>query len=145
MAQACLLDRLLYIANPRAIAGMSPELVGQQSIMRHLTLLLNTRKGSVPIDPDYGLSDMNNIAGSFSSGTSEDICLEIIQQINRYEPRLLNPKISSVTEGNDIISLKYELNAHIIGSQVVAANDSFSMYLRINSAGRVRLEPRRDR
>lgn len=65
MAQACLLDRLLYIANPRAIAGMSPELVGQQSIMRHLTLLLNTRKGSVPIDPDYGLSDMNNIAGHF--------------------------------------------------------------------------------
>ena len=145
MAQACLLDRLFHIANPRAIAGMSPELVGQQSIMRHLTLLLNTRKGSVPIEPDYGLSDMNNIAGSFSSGTSEDICLEIIQQIDRYEPRLLNPKISSVTEIQDIISLKYELNAQIIGNQAVLANDSFSMYLRINSAGRVRLEPRRDR
>ena len=124
---------------------MSPELVGQQSIMRHLTLLLNTRKGSVPTEPDYGLSDMNNIAGSFSSGTSEDICLEIIQQIDRYEPRLLNPKISSVTEIQDIISLKYELNAQIIGNQAVLANDSFSMYLRINSAGRVRLEPRRDR
>ena len=145
MAQACLLDRLFHIANPRAIAGMSPELVGQQSIMRHLTLMLNTRKGSVPIDLDYGLSDMNNIAGSFATGTSEDICMEIIQQINRYEPRLLNPKISSLTEVNDIISLKYELIAQIIGSQVVAANDSFSMYLRINSAGRVRLEPRRDR
>lgn len=145
MAQACLLDRLLHSANPRAIAGMSPEIVGQQSIMRHLTLLLNTRKGSVPIEPDYGLSDMNNIAGSFSSGTSEDICLEIIQQINRYEPRLLNPKISSVSETQDIISLKYELSAQIIGSQTVMTSDSFSMYLRINSAGRVRLEPRRDR
>jgi type VI secretion system protein len=145
MARACLLDRLLQIANPRAIAGMSPERVAQQSIMRHLTHLLNTRKGSVPIDPDYGLSDMNNIAGSFSSGTSEDICIEIIEQINRYELRLSNPKISSVSEIQDIISLKYELSAQIIGSQTVLANDSFSFYLRVNSAGRVRLEPRRDR
>jgi|AntAceMinimDraft_6_1070360.scaffolds.fasta_scaffold49105_2 type VI secretion system protein len=144
MFQSCLLDRLLQTVNPRSIAGIPQAVAAKQSIIRHLTRLLNTRKGSVPIDPNYGLSDMNNIAGSFSFGTSEDICVEIIQQINHYEPRLCDPKMTSVNETHEIITLKFELNTQIVGYQGRAGNDRFLMHLWINSAGRVRLEPRRD-
>ena len=145
MSQVSLLDRLLFTVNPRAIAGMTPDAQARQSIVRHLTLLFNTRKGSVPIDPDYGLSDMNNIAGSLAVGTSEQICAELIQQIERYEPRLSRPKITAAPEHTEIISLKYELNALLMGHHGRFTGDTFAMFVRINAAGRVRLESRRDR
>ncbi len=145
MVQSRLLERMLHTAHPHLIAGVASETLLRQSIVRHLTRLLNTRRGSVPIDLEYGLSDMNNIAGSLSMGTSEEICEEIIWQIKRYEPRLRNPALTSIKEENQIITLKFELSAQIVRDDSQTTGDVFSMYLRINSAGQIHIEARRDR
>ena len=47
------------------------------SVRAHLSRLLTTRKGSVPISPEYGVPDLSNIAGSFESGSS----LQMVQTI----------------------------------------------------------------
>jgi type VI secretion system protein len=111
------------------------------SIQRYLSSLLNVRRGSVPIDAEYGLPDMSNIAGSFAVGYVSDIQREILIQIDRYEKRLLNPTIQQVTEEREVITLKFILTGNIdltVGS--VEVIKEFSMFLRINSAGQVRVE-----
>jgi type VI secretion system protein len=145
MVESRLLERILHTAYPYLITGVASDTLLKQSIARHLTRLLNTRQGSVPIDPKYGLTDMNNIAGSLAMGTSEEICEEIIWQIRQYEPRLQNPVITSIKEENQIITLKFELSAQIARDDKQLSGDIFSMYLRINSAGRIQIEARRDR
>jgi len=145
MVQSRLLERMLYLAHPHLITGVSNETLLRLSIMNHLTRLLNTRRGSVPINPEFGLYDMNNIAGSFAVGTSEQICEDIVWQIKRYEPRLRNPTLTSCVEDNQIITLKFELSAQIAHNDAKLIGETFSMYLRINSAGQIQIEARRDR
>jgi type VI secretion system protein len=145
MVESRLLERMLHSVNPKLNAGLTNDGLLRLSIVQHLTRLLNTRLGSVPIDPDYGLSDMNNIAGSFTIGSSEQICEEIILQIKRYEPRLKNPTLTTTKEDNQIITLKFELSAQINHGHTNLSSDPFAMYLRINSAGQIKIEARRDR
>lgn len=112
-----------------------------ESIKRHLSKLLNVRRGSVPIDPDYGMSDMCNIAGSFAYGSVSDIQRDILIQVETYEKRFLNPRIMQLTESREVITLKFQLIGQIdIGSGSSSNLKDFSMFLRINSAGQIRLE-----
>jgi type VI secretion system protein len=119
----------------------SPEDIVKISIQRHLSRLLNVRRGSVPVDVEYGLSDMSNIAGSFAVGYVSDIQREILIQIDRYEKRLSNPTIQQVVEEREVITLKFILSGQIdlsVGSTLI--KKEFSMFLRIDSAGQVRVE-----
>lgn len=136
-----LLERLSRQESPRRTDRLSAEDLVKASIQRYLSSLLNVRRGSVPIDAEYGLPDMSNIAGSFAVGYVSDIQREILIQIDRYEKRLLNPTIQQVTEEREVITLKFILTGNIdltVGS--VEVIKEFSMFLRINSAGQVRVE-----
>ena len=89
-----LLERLSALEEPLLVAGRPVDRQLRDSIVVHLRKLLNTRAGSVPIDPNYGMPDMSNIAGSFAMGTTESLSESIIRQVARYEKRLLQPKIT---------------------------------------------------
>jgi type VI secretion system protein len=143
MSSVRLRERLLYAANPRLMAGQSPDTLGRKSIMDHLTRLLNTRKGSVPIDPNYGLSDLSNIAGSFAVGTTEAICAEVAIQIEQYEPRLTQPKVMVDRSKNEreVISLRFEVSARLTDNLGKASDESLLLTMKINSHGYVSLEP----
>lgn len=120
----------------------APEDSVKVSIQHYLSRLLNVRRGSVPVDAEYGLPDMSNIAGSFAVGYVSDIQREILLQIDSYEKRLLNPAIQQVVEEREVITLKFVLTGQIdlsVGSTV--GTKEFSMFVRINSAGQVSLEP----
>lgn len=136
-----LLERLSRQESPKRTDRLSAEDLVKASIRHYLSSLLNVRRGSVPIDAEYGLPDMSNIAGSFAVGYVSDIQREILIQIDRYEKRLLNPTIQQVTEEREVITLKFVLTGNIdlsVGS--VEVIKEFSMFLRINSAGQVRVE-----
>lgn len=136
-----LLERLSRQESPKRTDRLSAEDLVKASIRHYLSSLLNVRRGSVPIDAEYGLPDMSNIAGSFAVGYVSDIQREILIQIDRYEKRLLNPTIQQVTEEREVITLKFVLTGNIdltLGS--VEVIKEFSMFLRINSAGQVRVE-----
>jgi len=139
-------ERLTHADNPRLISGMSDESLGRKSIVDHLTRLLNTRQGSVPIDPNYGMSDLSNIAGSFAMGTTESICQEVAYQISRYEPRVTNPRISvshSADERN-VISLRFDVTARLVDSQRKPTEDMLLLIMRIDASGRINLLSRQD-
>jgi type VI secretion system protein len=136
-----LLERLSRQELPNLNDRRTPEDLVKASIQRYLSRLLNVRRGSVPVDVEYGLSDMSNIAGSFAVGYVSEIQREILIQIDRYEKRLLKPTIQQVVEEREVITLKFILKGQIdlsVGSTEVIKE--LSMFLRIDSAGQVRVE-----
>lgn len=139
-----LLERLSAVEEPRLVAGVPADTQLRQSIVNHLRRLLNTRAGSVPIDPHYGMPDMSNIAGSFALGTAESLSESIVRQIARYEPRLKNPRITVEDEKRDVITLRFELSGRISSSRADGGDQNFSMTVRINAAGQVFIDPKTD-
>jgi type VI secretion system protein len=136
-----LLERLSRQELPNLNDRRTPEDLVKASIQRYLSRLLNVRRGSVPIDAEYGLSDMSNIAGSFAVGYVSEIQREILIQIDRYEKRLLKPTIQQVVEEREVITLKFILKGQIdLSVSSTEIMKELSMFLRIDSAGQVRVE-----
>ena len=84
-----------------------------RSICNYLLRLLNTRQGSVPIDPLFGVPDLTNVAGGLSSGVTADIEEELRRVISQYEPRLLNPRVTSAARGTEVLSLSFSLSGMV--------------------------------
>ncbi len=140
LIQERLLERLTSQEAPRLLAGRLTTSIVISSIVNHLNGLLNTRRGSVQIDRAYGMPDLSNIAGSFAVGYSEMIQAEMLEQIVRYETRILSPQIAPVDETKEVITLKYELLGYVETDSDVRKPNRLSLYLRVNSAGRIAAE-----
>lgn len=76
-----------------------------RSVMNHLTRLLNTRQGSVQIDPLFGVPDFTNFAG-----TTREIEEEIRRMVLRYEPRIKSPRVTLNPEQTDVLSIRFTLD-----------------------------------
>ncbi|MFT0547403.1 type VI secretion system baseplate subunit TssE [Allopusillimonas ginsengisoli] len=83
------------------------------SILDHLHRILNTRQGSVPVDPAFGVPDFTNLAGSFSTGTTDQIIQDMNRMIQRYEPRLRQPKISFSSNQDEVLSLVFSISGTV--------------------------------
>lgn len=141
MVKERLLERLSRQELPNLNDRRTPEDLVKASIQRYLSRLLNVRRGSVPVDAEYGLSDMSNIAGSFAVGYVSEIQREILIQIDRYEKRLLKPTIQQVVEEREVITLKFILKGQIdLSVSSTEIMKELSMFLRIDSAGQIRVE-----
>ncbi len=142
MSHIRLLERLSALEDPGRTAGVPPDRLLRDSVASHLVRLLNTRAGSVPIDPDYGMPDMSNIAGSFALGTTESLSEAIVRQVARYEPRLRNVRITVEQEQREVITLRFELRGQLESDRAGAPGQAFAVTLRVNSAGRIFVDPR---
>ncbi|MFP3587681.1 type VI secretion system baseplate subunit TssE [Paraburkholderia sp. SIMBA_055] len=108
-----------------------------ESILAHLLRILNTRQGSVPIDPQFGVPDFTNLASSFSSGSVQDIVADITRMLRRYEPRLKGPRVEQAEEGRDVLSLSFSIEG------LVSVDDHdipVRLSTRVSSDGRVYLK-----
>ena len=83
------------------------------SIMRHLAKMLNVRQGSVTILPDYGIPDLNDMITSFPDGLVE-LRQAIKSSLENYEPRLSRIQVNHVKDEDDILSMKFEINAQLM-------------------------------
>ncbi|MFT0533906.1 type VI secretion system baseplate subunit TssE [Castellaniella hirudinis] len=144
MSQIRLLERLTSLEDPGLAAGSPPDRQLAASVVQHLTRLLNTRAGSVPIDAQYGLADMSNIAGSFSVGTPEALSETILRQVSQFEPRLRQCRIAVSSERRDVIALRFELSGLLTTARAGAPDLPFAVSVRINSSGRIFIEPLRN-
>lgn len=144
MSQIRLLERLTTLEDPNVSAGLSSDRQLATSIVQYLTRLLNTRAGSAPIDTQYGLSDMSNIAGSFSVGTPEALSETILRQVSQYEPRLRQCRIAVSAERRDVIALRFELSGLLATERADAPDLPFVISVRVNSSGRIFVEPLRN-
>lgn len=83
------------------------------SVITHLRCILNTRQGSVPLDPLFGVPDLTNLAGGLSAGSVRDIELSIRQVITRYEPRLRAPQVVLRADPGDPMSLRFDVDGRL--------------------------------
>lgn len=80
-----------------------------RSVMDHLARLLNTRQGSVQIDPLFGVPDFTNLAGGMAAGSTREIEEEIRRMVLKYEPRIKSPKVKLNREETDVLSIRFAL------------------------------------
>jgi len=84
-----------------------------RSVLNHLALLLNTRRGSSPLSPDYGLPDFNDMVTRFPDAIVE-LKREIKKTVELFEPRLTRVRVSHVQDDDNPLSLRYEISAQLV-------------------------------
>jgi type VI secretion system protein len=103
------------------------------SVMEHLRNMLNSRQGSVPALPDYGLPDFNDMVARFPDAIFE-LRRAIKTCIEKYEPRLARVKVDHIPDEENPLNLRYEITAQLISGDE-SANVWFETTL--DSAGKV--------
>lgn len=139
-----LLERIanLEVPIPTGVVTLH-EIAIKRSIMSYLECLLNTRRGDPAIDPNYGLPDMANIAGTLHAESNEQLEQDIVEQIQLYEKRFTQPAINQVIDKKNPTAFRYELRGMIDISEIGAVMRPFILNLKLNSGGRISLEEKR--
>jgi len=94
------------------ISPINFSVEGIDEIAQNIRTILNTRKGSVPLDRDFGLSwDVVDLPGT---RFLQKMKIEVVQQIEKYEPRVKVREVAiypdeSVLDGIYKIKLKLEI------------------------------------
>jgi type VI secretion system protein len=105
------------------------------SVLAHLRHMLNTRQGSAPALPDFGLPDFNDLAVTFPDAIFE-LRRVIKQCLEQYEPRLSRVRVDYVKDEENPLNLRYEITAQMnLGDE--NANVWFETTL--DSQGRVKV------
>ena len=131
-----LLERITLPEANAERSHMTQAQVLMLSIREHLQRILNTRRGSVPIDAEFGVPDFTNLAGSFATGETSQIIEHMTRMIARYEPRLKSPRIVVAESNQEVLSLSFNLDG------VVAIDDRdipIRLATRVSADGRVSL------
>lgn len=139
-----LLERIAYSEIPISSSRRPPSYEGRikQSILFYLDGLLNTRRGEVYIDKNYGLPSMANIASTFYAGSKTDIGRAIVGQILSYEKRLLNPTIRE-EEGDNERSIRFILDGMINTVETGEVLRNFPIQITVQPSGQVVLKEKR--
>jgi len=136
MNEQRLLERIASLGDGRARSHQTHVEVLIESIRAHLTRILNTRQGSVPIDPDFGVPDFTNLAGSSIAGNTQEVAASITRMVARYEPRLKAVQVQLADAGSEVLSLSFTLEASI---QVSDKTIPIRLATRVSASGRVAL------
>lgn len=113
MRENRLLERIASLGADAERSRITRAEILVESILEHLRRILNTRQGSVPIDPLFGVPDFTNLAGSFRSGTTTQMIEDMSRMIQRYEPRLRQPQVSFTEVQDEVLSLSFAISGLI--------------------------------
>ncbi len=86
----------------------------EAAIQSHISLLLNTRRGSLFHLPTYGLPDLSEIYQS-RKGDMDNFAEEIRETLSRFEPRLRNVEVKGVLLTEDLDGSGNRLTFNISG------------------------------
>jgi len=107
-----------------------PELV--ESVRGDLELLLNTRRGTVLVDDDFGLPDLTHLTNGYGQPEVDDLSHELGQQIKHYEPRLSGISVRYIGDQGKQRQLAFSITADIRQKR---QNIPFSMRIIMNENG----------
>jgi len=96
-----------------------------KSIADHLHRMFNTRQGSVPQLPDYGLPDISEIYRRLP-GSLKDLEETLIVLTQKYEPRLERVRIRPVPTSPNEFRLTFEMAAVMKGGGRILLKTSFT-------------------
>lgn len=85
----------------------------RDSVILHLKKLLNTRQGSVPIHPEYGMPDLSEFINLFPESVTK-MQSTIASIIERFEPRLKSVRVDYKENPNDVLNIKFEITAQLV-------------------------------
>lgn len=97
------------------------------SIVSHLQVLLNTRKGDAVCAPEFGVVDFVDVVYSFP-GSVQQLVKSIRATILEYEPRLKNVNVRHVPDEDSLI-VRFEISAQL-------ADDKSNRTLRVSTTVR---------
>ncbi len=83
-----------------------------QSVLRNLERLLNSRHGSAPTCPDYGIPSLEDVMHG-GTDSLRDLTAEIKRSIETYEPRLRTVRVRLVPRGEDATLLRFDITAEL--------------------------------
>jgi phage baseplate assembly protein W len=90
-------------------------LTGVMEVMQNVRIILTTRRGTVPLDRDFGISF--EFLDSPINTTRAKVEQEIFLQLKKYEPRAILKQImweTDVTSGQISPSVKVEVNRNVV-------------------------------
>lgn len=112
MAEERLLERIYNLESPEFKVGTSVSRA-ISSVLKHLKLMLNTRKGSVLLDPNFGIPDLTNFPSESMENMGKKMATEIENFIIKYEPRLTKVKVIYEPNPTKELSLHFRLEAFL--------------------------------
>src|SRR5262245_948933 len=110
----------------RAMRGLDEH----DSIVEHLRVLLNTRRGNSPSSPDFGIPDFSDLVHNFP-GAVQVLQRAIRETILSFEPRLKQVTVRHVPS-DDPLTLRYEITAQSKGRGSFRFNTQMSAGGHIN-------------
>lgn len=110
-----LLERLAsFESSPESRRGDDlPEVMA--SVQRHVAKLLNTRQGSVPLSPEYGIPDFTAVAGTFTPEAAPEVERAVARIVSRFEPRLRNVQVVYISpeQGSAVVQFRLTAKLHL--------------------------------
>ena len=113
MQDMTLLERIHALEKGEREPGGHDPMRLNRSLLRNLTAILNTRRGSVPIAPDYGLADVTDLGSSFTEESIADIRASLEHVVMRYEPRLSSVHMEYTPKSDLPLAAVFSLDATI--------------------------------
>ncbi len=95
MTKVRLIERLNRHADERSERRVRDEERVRESVLGHIGQLLNTRRGNVPIDPDFGMPAMAQRGGDAAGQDQEVVNRAIRELLAAYEPRITDVEVVS--------------------------------------------------
>jgi type VI secretion system protein len=136
MREARLLERIrLREGNPQR---REVEDTGRviDSVLDHLTRILNTRRGNVPIAEDYGIPDYTEFLQNFPESL-RDLETAIEQTVTQYEPRLKTVRVSFVPQDENVFAVKFQISARLVS---MANNTSVLFESQLDTGGKISIK-----
>jgi len=136
MREARLLERIrLREGNPQR---REVEDTGRviDSVLDHLTRILNTRRGNVPIAEDYGIPDYTEFLQNFPESL-RDLETAIEQTVTQYEPRLKAVRVSFVPQDENVFAVKFQISARLVS---MANNTSVLFESQLDTGGKISIK-----
>jgi type VI secretion system protein len=116
---------------PLAVPGEDTSVV--RSVVNNLRKILNSREGSAPAQPLYGLPSPNELLQGWPA--SRELALQAIRRcIANYEPRLIEVIVRAVPREPNQPSVSFQITARITG-----ARQPISLTTSVGADGRVSL------
>jgi type VI secretion system protein len=83
------------------------------SLAKHLSLILNTHQGSSASAPDYGIPDFASLTSQTDIDSLRELAKILTEVIRKYEPRLKNPTVTHTSGTQETGVLEFSLSGQV--------------------------------
>ena len=136
MREARLLERIrLREKNPHWREHLDSGQV-IDSVLEHLTRILNTRHGNVPIAEEYGIPDFTEFLQDYPDSL-RDLERAIKQTISQYEPRLKSVRVTFIPQEKEAFTVKFQISAKLVGE---TNTSSILFESQLDTAGKISIK-----